>query len=168
MGFSDGKTLIPMPIVQDNKRAYVDDKGPNTGGMGSYSAADHSLPFLTHDDVEKAWNINQLVINALMKETQDKYVGVLYGGFIVTAKGIYVIEFNARFGDPESLNVLSILESDFVELSMALTQGSLSAHHGQFAHKATVCKYAVPEGYPDHPIRNKAIDISKVDDRTHL
>jgi len=75
MCFSDGNTLLPMPLVQDNKRAYEDDKGPNTGGMGSYSAADHSLPFLSASDVEEAWNINQAVMTALMTEIKDKYRG---------------------------------------------------------------------------------------------
>jgi phosphoribosylamine--glycine ligase len=168
MCFSDGTTLVPMPVVQDNKRAYADDKGPNTGGMGSYSAADHSLPFLTHTDVKIAWDINQSVINALMTEMSEKYIGILYGGFIATANGVFVIEFNARFGDPESLNVLSILESDFVDLCNALTKGTLRDEQVVFSKKATVCKYAVPDGYPDHPVRNVAIDIDTIDDKTYL
>ena len=168
MCFSDGNTLVPMPLIQDNKRAYVDDKGPNTGGMGSYSAPDHSLPFLRPSDVESAWNINQRVLNALMTEMNEKYVGILYGGFIATAAGVYVIEFNARFGDPESLNVLSILESDFVDLCLSLTQGNLQAGQVVFSKKATVCKYAVPDGYPDHPVRHVEIDINKVGNKTYL
>jgi phosphoribosylamine--glycine ligase len=168
MCFSDGNTLVPMPLIQDNKRAYVDDKGPNTGGMGSYSAPDHSLPFLRPSDVESAWNINQQVLNALMTEMNEKYLGILYGGFIATATGVYVIEFNARFGDPESLNVLSILESDFVDLCLSLIQGNLQADQVVFSKKATVCKYAVPDGYPDHPLRHVEIDINKVRNKTYL
>ena len=168
MCFSDGITLVPMPLIQDNKRAYVDDKGPNTGGMGSYTAADHSLPFLSLSDVETAWQINQLVVKALMAEMNDKYVGILYGGFIATAKGVYVIEFNARFGDPESLNVLSILESDFLDICVSLTNGTLQADKVRFSSKATVCKYTVPEGYPDNPVRQVEINIDKVTDKSYL
>ena len=168
MCFSDGNTLVPMPLIQDNKRAYADDKGPNTGGMGSYSYPDHSLPFLSPSDVASAWDINQSVLNALMAEMKEKYIGILYGGFIATAAGVYVIEFNARFGDPESLNVLSILESDFVDLCVSLTQGTLQANQVVFSKKATVCKYAVPEGYPDHPVRHAEIDINQVENKTYL
>ncbi|MFI4918992.1 MAG: phosphoribosylamine--glycine ligase [Legionellales bacterium] len=168
MCFSDGTTLAPMPIVQDNKRAYEGDKGPNTGGMGSFSAANHSLPFLTEADVAQAFHINQLIINALLAETKDKYIGILYGGFMVTAKGVYVIEFNARFGDPEALNVLSILASDFVDLCLSLVEGTLDPKQVRFERKATVCKYAVPEGYPDNPLRHVEIDISAVQHQSNL
>lgn len=168
MGFCDGGTLIPMPIVQDHKRAHVGDKGPNTGGMGSYSDVNHSLPFLTIGDVTTAWNINQSVIRALSQDVEGKYIGILYGSFIATAKGVYVIEFNARFGDPESLNVLSILKSDFVALCKAMVTGSLTQDLAEFENKATVCKYAVPEGYPDDSIKNTPIDISAVKNKAHL
>lgn len=168
MGFCDGESLIPMPIVQDHKRAHVDDKGPNTGGMGSYTDVNHSLPFLTIGDVTTAWNINQAVIRALSEDVEGKYIGVLYGSFIATEKGVYVIEFNARFGDPESLNVLSILQSDFAAICKAMVTGSLSQDMVEFENKATVCKYAVPEGYPDDSIKNTPIDISAVKNKAHL
>ena len=168
MCFSDGITLAPMPLIQDHKRAYIDDKGPNTGGMGSYSAANHSLPFLNSSDIEQAWTINQSVISALMDETQELYVGILYGGFIATATGVYVIEFNARFGDPEALNALSILESDFVDLCVSMAQGALQPDQIKFSPKATVCKYAVPDGYPDNPLRQVEIDISRVQNKSYL
>jgi phosphoribosylamine--glycine ligase len=161
MCFCDGATLVPMPLVQDHKRAYEEDKGPNTGGMGSYSDANHHLPFLTQQDVDEAFAINQAVIHALLQDNQEAYVGILYGSFIATRHGIYVIEFNARFGDPEALNVLSILESDFVEICLAMTQGQLSQQTILFAKLATVCKYAVPMGYPDQPVKNAAIDVSE-------
>ena len=168
MCFSDGYSLVPMPLIQDNKRAYVDDMGPNTGGMGSYSCADHSLPFLSQSDVDDALRINQQVINALMQEVGEPYKGILYGGFIATAQGVYVIEFNARFGDPEALNVLSVLESDFLSLCVSMSEGTLSTHKVKFKNKATVCKYAVPEGYPDHPLKNFEIDISSVENKNNL
>ncbi|HAU1320756.1 TPA: phosphoribosylamine--glycine ligase [Legionella pneumophila] len=168
MCFSDGISLVPMPIVQDHKRAYEHDEGPNTGGMGSYSAADHSLPFLSPEDVRAAFAINQSVINALMTEMSDKYIGILYGGFMATAHGVYVIEFNARFGDPEALNVLSLLESDFVKLCVAMANGNLRKESVRFLNKATVCKYAVPDGYPDNPLRHVEIDISAVEPKDTL
>lgn len=168
MCFTDGSHLIPMPLVQDHKRAYVGDKGPNTGGMGSYSTADHHLPFLEQADVDKALQINQHIIDALKNETGEFYKGILYGGFIATANGVSVIEFNARFGDPESLNVLSLLESDFVALCIAISAGQLDEITVTFAKKATVCKYSVPEGYPEHPIKNVEIDISDVVDKNYL
>jgi len=168
MGFCDGETLVPMPIVQDHKRAHVGDKGPNTGGMGSYSNVNHSLPFLTISDVTTAWNINQSVIRALAQDVSGKYIGIIYGSFIATAKGVYVIEFNARFGDPESLNVLSILKSDFALLCKAMVTGSLTQELAVFDNKATVCKYAVPEGYPDESIKNTPIDISAVKNKAYL
>lgn len=168
MGFCDGEQIVPMPIVQDHKRAFVDDKGPNTGGMGSYSDTNHQLPFLSEQDVLSAWKINEAVFRALTTDLNDKYIGVLYGSFIATKNGVFVIEFNARFGDPEALNVLTILESDFVALCQALVIGNLSVEQVKFAHQATVCKYAVPKGYPDEPVRNVAIDISAVKDKCHL
>ncbi|KTD69320.1 MULTISPECIES: phosphoribosylamine--glycine ligase [Legionella] len=168
MCFADGKKLVPMPLVQDHKRAYNGDRGPNTGGMGSYSDTDHRLPFLTTQDVHEALAINNAVFQALSSEFDEPYIGILYGSFIATKNGIYVIEFNARFGDPESLNVLSILESDFVALCQAMIQGDLSADKVIFSKQATVCKYTVPEGYPDAPKKNFVVDFSKVVCQDHL
>lgn len=168
MCFCDGEHIVPMPIVQDHKRAYVDDKGPNTGGMGSYSDVNHSLPFLTEENVAHALHINEQVFHALSSEINDKYIGILYGSFIATRKGIYVIEFNARFGDPEALNVLTLLESDFVAICQSMVTGNLSPALVQFSPQATVCKYAVPEGYPDTPVKNVSIDISAVKNKSLL
>ena len=168
MCFCDGEHVIPMPIVQDHKRAFVDDKGPNTGGMGSYSDANHRLPFLEEEDVNQAMEINEAVFDALKREIQDKYIGILYGSFIATKNGVLVIEFNARFGDPEALNVLTILESDFVLLCQSLVTGNLSKDQVFFSNQATVCKYAVPEGYPDAPIKEAVVDISAVKNKSRL
>jgi phosphoribosylamine--glycine ligase len=168
MCFCDGNQVVPMPIVQDHKRAFNDDKGPNTGGMGSYSDANHSLPFLSPSDVSAALIINEKVLTALMAHCQDKYIGILYGSFIATKKDIFVIEFNARFGDPEALNVLSILESDFVAICQSLIAGNLAKQLVTFSPQATVCKYAVPEGYPDQPCQPTRIDISAVKNKAYL
>ncbi len=168
MCFCDGEHVVPMPIVQDHKRAFVDDRGPNTGGMGSYSDANHSLPFLTKEDVKQALQINKAVIRALTTELKETYIGILYGSFIATKQGVYVIEFNARFGDPEALNVLTILESDFLSICQALVTGHLSAYQVSFSQQASVCKYAVPEGYPDAPRKDVVIDISAVKNKCRL
>lgn len=146
---TDGESFLHCPVVQDHKRAYVGDQGPNTGGMGSYSCADHSLPFLTDSDLATARRINELVVKALDEEVGRPYRGVLYGGFIATASGIQLIEYNARFGDPEAMNVLPLFEGDFVELCTAVTRGELGKVEASFAARATVCKYIVPSVYPD-------------------
>jgi phosphoribosylamine---glycine ligase len=169
MCFCDGEHIVPMPLVQDHKRAFADDNGPNTAGMGSFSDANHRLPFLTEKEVDDAWKITQAVYYALLNEVKDKYIGILYGSFIATAKGVFVIEFNARFGDPEALNVLTILESDFVTLCEAMIVGNLTAEHVKFAPLATVCKYAVPKGYPEEVnVESVPIDISAVKNKAHL
>lgn len=168
MSFCDGEHLIHMPPVQDHKRAYENDTGPNTGGMGSYNAANQSLPFLTNSDIESAKAINIATVQALKKEFGIGYKGILYGGFMVTNDGIKVIEYNARFGDPEAMNVLSLLESDFVEICLGIANTTLNECDVTFSNKATVCKYAVPEGYPDSPIKGERIDISKVENPDHL
>tara|TARA_S200000501_G_scaffold81164_2_gene73129 strand:- start:19138 stop:20451 length:1314 start_codon:yes stop_codon:yes gene_type:complete len=161
MSFCDGATIKHMPAVQDHKRAYEDDKGPNTGGMGTYSDINHSLPFLTRSDMEEAKSINTATADALMDKFGEGYVGILYGGFMCTENGVKLIEYNARFGDPEVMNILSILKTDFFNICQAITNKTLDKIDIEFENKATVCKYAVPEGYPDDPIKGERIFISK-------
>lgn len=168
MSFSDGEHLVHMPAAQDHKRAFVGDAGPNTGGMGSYSDTNHSLPFLTQSDIEQAQAINEATVRALKNLTGELYKGILYGGFMATNDSVKLIEYNARFADPETMNVLPLLESDFVDLCQAIIIGTLDKETVRFAHRATVCKYAVPEGYPDHPVKNQKIDISHVQNTDQL
>ncbi len=160
--FCDGKTLKHMPPVQDHKRAYVNDEGPNTGGMGSYSDANHSLPFINQTDIEQAQEINQLVVEALKKKTGEGYKGILYGGYMATAGDVKVIEFNARFGDPEVMNLLALLETDILDIFEAIGNETLHEIEVTFKPKASVCKYVVPEGYPDNPKKGFAVDITQV------
>ena len=162
MSFCDGKTIIHMPVVQDHKRAYEGDTGPNTGGMGTYTNYDHSLPFLTQDNIEKAQHINKAVSEALKDKLGESYKGILYGGFIATSEGVKLVEYNARFGDPEAMNILSILENDFITICHAIVDEKLDSINLSFKNKATVCKYAVPDGYPDNPIKGETVDISGV------
>ena len=144
--FCDGRDIAPMPLVQDHKRAFEGDEGPNTGGMGSYSDADHLLPFVHRDEYEKAVEIVKKMIVA-MRDEGCPYKGVLYSQFMLTRDGPKVIEYNARFGDPEAMNVITILSSDFTGVCTGIAEGRLAKVDVRFQNKATVCKYVVPQGY---------------------
>jgi len=143
----DGKTVVATPLVQDHKRRFEGDKGPNTGGMGSYSLPDHSMPFLKPKDLQDGLEITRQVAAALLKETGSLYKGVMYGGFIATKNGVKLLEYNARFGDPEAMNILPLLKTDFVEICRHIVAGTLDKLKIEFEPKATVCKYVVPKGY---------------------
>lgn len=158
--FCDGRSLAPMPAVQDHKRAYEGDRGPNTGGMGSYSQNDGLLPFLKRSEYDSAVGIMREVVRALRKSGAE-YRGTLYGQFMLTRDGPKVIEFNARFGDPEAMNVLSLLESDFVRICTGMAAGSISSRDVRFVPKASVCKYVVPEGYGTKPLADQEIKVDE-------
>ncbi len=168
MSFCDGDHLAHMIPVQDHKRAFNNDTGPNTGGMGSYTDANHSLPFLSKYDIVAAQNINQDTARALKEEFGEGYKGILYGGFMATEDGVKLIEYNARFGDPEAMNLLAVLESDFVALCISIINGNLEQSQIAFQPKATVCKYAVPNGYPEQPVKGKPIDVTNVKNMDQL
>ena len=168
--FCDGETVTPTPAVQDHKRRFVGDKGPNTGGMGSYSLPDHRLPFLTQSDIAEGLAITQKVADALYRETGEYYKGIMYGGFIVTGSGVKLLEYNARFGDPEAMNILPLLKTDYIEICRAVIEGTLKNISVAFEKKATVCKYVVPKGYGlpmDHPDAQSTaakIEVQKADE----
>ena len=124
--FSDGKNILPLPAVQDHKRLLPGDLGPNTGGMGSYSCENGLLPFLTKIDYEKGITILKQIVNALDKEG-CKYIGPIYGQFMLTKEGPKIIEINARFGDPEVMNVLPLIKNDYVDICNAMINGSISS-----------------------------------------
>lgn len=163
MSFSDGKHLVHMPIVQDHKRALNGDQGFNTGGMGSYTDANHSLPFLREDDVLVAQHINEQTMAAIQTECGEEYKGMIYGGFMAVRSGTRLVEYNARFGDPEVMNLLALLETDLVDITIAIANRSLDQLSVKFAPLASVCKYVVPNGYPEKPVKNKMVDVSAVD-----
>ena len=146
-------------VVRRNNRVAISG---NTGGMGSYSCENHLLPFLTKKYVEEGLEITQKVAEALHKETGEYYRGVMYAGFIVTKEGIKLLEYNARFGDPETMNILPIMETDFVDVCEAIINQNLNKIKIKFQNKATVCKYVVPEGYPDNPVKNEKISVGKI------
>ncbi|MCW7076589.1 MAG: phosphoribosylamine--glycine ligase [Candidatus Syntrophoarchaeum sp.] len=158
--FVDGTEIRASPAVQDHKRAYEGDLGPNTGGMGSYSCPDGLLPFITQSDYEKGTSIMEDTVRAMREEFDGGYKGILYGQFILTSSGVKLIEFNARFGDPEAMNILPLLESDFVEIMEEIVDGRLTKV--TFQRMATVCKYAVPKGYPVSPKKNTKLTIGDI------
>ncbi|MDD5111166.1 MAG: phosphoribosylamine--glycine ligase [Candidatus Altiarchaeota archaeon] len=158
--FVDGKKVVGMPMVQDHKRAYEGDKGPNTGGMGSYSDNGFILPFLTQNDYDEGLSIMEKTVNAVKKETGAPYKGFLYGQFMATKNGVGLIEYNARLGDPEAMNVLSVLDSDLVGICAGMAEGRLDGRI-EFSRKATVCKYMVPEGYPEKPKKNVELSVDE-------
>jgi phosphoribosylamine--glycine ligase len=143
------------PAVQDHKRAYEGDEGPNTGGMGSYSDAGLELPFMDEDDYMAAVDVIEATVDAL-----EGYKGVLYGQFMLTSEGPRVVEFNARFGDPEAMNTLPVLNTPFLDvLTAARDEDPLPQL--SFQPKATVCKYAVPDGYPTDPDAGARVTIDE-------
>ena len=151
MAFVTDAGIYPMPAVQDFKRAADGDTGPNTGGMGSYSQRDHLLPFLSPGMYDRALAILQKAVEALRQEGIP-YRGILYGGFMLTTQGPVLLEFNARFGDPESINVLTLYEEgDFDELLYGVATGRVDPNLVRFRPRATVVRYLVPPGYPNAP-----------------
>lgn len=149
ISFVSGTQVVDTPAVQDHKRAYEGDTGPNTGGMGTYSDASHSLPFLEERDLARAKELNRQTAQALLDECSEPYKGILYGGFIAVKDGVKLIEYNARFGDPEALNILPLLRSDFVDICQGIIVGDLTEDMVTFENKATVCKYITPDCYPE-------------------
>ena len=160
--FVDGIHVVGTPLVQDHKRAFEGDQGPNTGGMGSYSLPDGLMPFVTQADVDQAIKVMEKTVQAVKQETMETYKGFLYGQFMKTPKGIRLIEYNVRFGDPEAINVLPIMESNFVEVCQRILDGTLVGQL-KFQKKATVEKYLVPTGYPDKPVANALVEVNEVD-----
>lgn len=143
MCFVDGEKVYPMPLAQDHKRAYDGDKGPNTGGMGAYTR----LPFITDEDREYA-------LEKVLKATAKAMVaegcpltGVLYGGLMKTPDGVKVIEFNARFGDPETEVVLPLIESDIYDIFEAVATGR-NAEQPRWSDDATIGVVLASKGYP--------------------
>ena len=154
----DGDHLIPMPAAQDHPHAYEGDKGPITGGMGSYSDKNGLLPFMDSKDYDAAVEVMEKTIDALKKEGSP-YKGVLYGQFMLCHDGPKLVEYNARFGDPEAMNVLPLLETSMVDLCQGVVDGNLKK--AKFNPQATVCKYLVPNGYPDSGKAGQPISVDE-------
>jgi phosphoribosylamine---glycine ligase len=162
MAFVTDSGVFPMPAVQDFKRALEGNKGGNTGGMGSYSQRDHLLPFLSRADRDRAVGVLEAIAKALRADGLP-YRGILYGGFMLTAGGPQLLECNARFGDPEGINVLTLYEKgDFAELMRGVATGRVDPNLVQFRLRSTVVKYLVPPGYGDQPKAGGLLEIDPV------
>ncbi|MEC4686534.1 MAG: phosphoribosylamine--glycine ligase [Nitrospirota bacterium] len=162
--FTDGKTILPMASSQDHKRVYDNDEGPNTGGMGAYSPA----PVITPEIEKKIMDrVMKPAIRGLKKEG-IKYKGVLYAGIMLRDGEPYVLEFNCRFGDPETQPILTRLDSDLLEISLAITDEKLSDISLEWRPEASVCVVAASGGYPGKYETGKLItgldDVKQMED----
>lgn len=164
MVFTDGKTIVPMVSSQDHKRVFDGDKGPNTGGMGAYSPA----PVITKE-------LESLVMETIMRPTIDglksegiKYKGILYAGLMIDGAKPSVLEFNCRLGDPETQPILARLDTDLMDISMAITDEKLSDIEIKWKEDASVCVVLASGGYPGKYEKGKVIsgldNAGKIDD----
>lgn len=163
MVFTDGEAVVPMPSSQDHKRVFDNDEGPNTGGMGAYSPA----PVITKELESVVMNkIMKPVIKGLKSEGID-YKGILYAGLMICNGKPSVLEFNCRLGDPETQPVFSRLDTDLVDISMAITDKKLSGLDIRWKDEASVCVVLASGGYPGKYEKGKAIqgldDVKKMD-----
>ena len=149
---SEGKALA-RPCAQDHKRAFDGDLGPNTGGMGVYSP----VPCVTPELEAAMQEIMQNAAAATAKEFDDTYTGVLYGGFMLTAEGPKLLEFNARFGDPETQVIMPRLESDALEAFYMVATGKLDALDLRWTDQVAVCVVLASDGYPGSYEKGKVI-----------
>lgn len=153
MAFCDGETLLPMLPSQDHKRVFDNDQGPNTGGMGAYAPA--SL-ITNHEKVLVEEMIFKNFLRGIKEENLD-YQGIIYFGLILTACGPYVLEFNVRFGDPETQVVLPLLQSDLFDVFWALKEKQLKEIELKWSKKATICVVLASAGYPGDYVSGKLI-----------
>jgi phosphoribosylamine---glycine ligase len=172
MAFCDGKHFIPLPDTRDYKRAFDDDRGPNTGGMGSYKDVGDTLPFLTAADRQAELTLANKIFNGWSTKIKDVTAlrGVpLYLAFMHTGKGIKILENNSRPGDPEIINLLALIKDDFVDVCFGIIEGNLNGISMERA--ASVLTYKVPSDYggysdvfPDQVNKatvNSPVDLSK-------
>lgn len=153
LAFTDGKTVVPMLAAQDHKRIFDNDQGPNTGGMGTYAPAPVMTDILRLKATER---ILKPVVAAMAKEGTP-YQGCLYAGLMIKDDVIKVVEFNCRFGDPETQVVLPLLESDLAEIMLACATGTLDQADVAWSDKAAVCVVMASGGYPESYETGKAI-----------
>lgn len=163
MVFTDGKTIVPMASSQDHKRVFDNDEGPNTGGMGAYSPA----PVITK---ELEFTVMETVMKPViegLKSEGIKYKGILYAGLMIKGGHPYVLEFNCRLGDPETQPVFSRLNTDIMDIAIAITDGKLSEINIEWKDDASVCVVLASKGYPGKYEKGKLIsglnDVKKMD-----
>jgi phosphoribosylamine--glycine ligase len=147
LALMDGNVLVPLASAQDHKTLHDNDLGPNTGGMGAYSPA----PIITE---ELTLEINETIFQPLQEQLQKQgisYRGVIYAGIMLTEEGPKVLEFNCRFGDPETQAILPRLENDLIDIIEAVCEGTLHEHKLQWSDEAAICVVMAARGYPDSP-----------------
>jgi phosphoribosylamine--glycine ligase / phosphoribosylformylglycinamidine cyclo-ligase len=161
LSFCDGKNIIHCPVVKDykkiSKNSYV-----NTGSMGCIVQKNQNYKNVSEKDIIEATGYNKKVMELLSRMESYGYRGVLYGSYMSTSTGIKLIEFNARFGDPEAIIVLDLLQTDLFNILDAITTQSLDLISVEFSNSYGLCKYLVPEGYPENPKKNEIISIGKL------
>jgi len=153
LAFCDGKTIVPMVSSQDHKKIFDNDRGPNTGGMGAYSP----VPFYP-DEFEK--RVLEEILKPTVKGLQSEgreYKGVIYAGLVLTKQGPKVLEFNARFGDPETQVVLPKLKTDLIDIFNAVIEGTLHKINIEWEDNAAVCVVVASGGYPGKYQKGKVI-----------
>ncbi len=160
MAFTDGTSVAPMLPAQDHKRLLDGDQGLNTGGMGAYAPAPIFTSEMMNEAVE---HVLKPAVNG-MKSEGNPFVGVLYAGLMLTPNGIRTLEFNCRFGDPETQVVLPLLETDLVEIAAACADGNLANVHFQWKNSAAVCVVLASKGYPEKVESGKVVNIEKLPD----
>ena len=157
MAFTDGISVIPMLPAQDHKRLLDGDAGPNTGGMGAYAPAPIFTPDMMNETLE---TVLKPAVKGLKSEGTP-FVGVLYAGLMLTQNGIRVLEFNCRFGDPETQVVLTLLETDLLEIADACVEGQLSDVTIHWKNGAAVCVVLASQGYPEKAASGKLVTIEE-------
>lgn len=161
MAFCDGQTVVPLVSAQDHKRVFSGDQGPNTGGMGAYSPAPVATPQVCQEIVAK---VLEPTVRAMALEGRP-FKGILYAGMMITQEGPRVLEFNARFGDPETQVVLPRLKTDLVEIMLAVCEGRLGKLDIQWRDEACVSVVMASGGYPGHYAKGFPIQgLEKVSD----
>ncbi|MCK4428423.1 MAG: phosphoribosylamine--glycine ligase [candidate division Zixibacteria bacterium] len=161
LAFTDGKTILPMPSSQDHKKIYDGDRGPNTGGMGAYAPApivDGRMTKRIYDEI-----LEPTIVG--LKQEGRIFKGILYAGLILTERGPKVMEFNCRFGDPETQVILPLLKSDLAEILMSIVEGELSLEEVEWRDDFAVCVVLASAGYPGKYEKGKQIfGLDKIGD----
>jgi phosphoribosylamine---glycine ligase len=162
---TDGTTVLPMLAAQDHKRLLEGDRGPNTGGMGAYAPVSLGSNALVADAVDRVF----IPTLHALRSAGAPFSGLLYAGLMLTSQGPKVVEFNARFGDPETEAILPLLESSVVEPLLAVATGSgLGGHHLRWSAEHAVTTVVAASGYPDRPRKGVAIKLPPSEPNVHI
>ena len=162
---TDGTTVLPMLAAQDHKRLLEGDRGPNTGGMGAYAPVSLASDALVSDAVDRVF----VPTLRALRSAGAPFSGLLYAGLMLTAQGPKVVEFNARFGDPETEAILPLLESSLLEPLLAVaTGGGLSGHHLRWSSEHAVTTVVAAAGYPEKPRKGDAIILPASEETVHV